>query len=156
MLTALVERFGDNLDEFRFLAAHHYDEISEHKIRGIPLNPQYEVYLRREAAGEVIFIALRNAGKMVGYLMSFVTPGLHYADCLTSIGDIFFVYPEERGKFGGVMLFKAWEAECRRRGVKLMCAGIKIKHADEAKRLMEVMQFFEAEIMFWKFLEDKS
>ncbi len=156
MLTASIEKFCDNLDEFKTVAAAHYDEISEHKSHGIPLNPQYEVYLRREELGELLFIALRDAGKMVGYLMSFITPGLHYADCLTSIGDIFFVYPKDRGRFGGVMLFKAWENECRRRGVKLMCAGIKIKHADQAKRLMEVMQFFEAEIMFWKFLEDQN
>jgi GNAT superfamily N-acetyltransferase len=156
MLTASVETFRENIEDFKQLSVSHYDEISEHKLRGIPLNPQYEVYLQREDAGTVIFIALRNAGKFVGYLISFVTPGLHYADCLTSVGDIFFVYPAERGKFGGVMLFKAWEAECRRRGVKLMCAGIKVKHADEAKRLMEIMQFFEAEIMFWKFLEDTN
>ncbi len=156
MLTATVEKFADALEEFKALSVSHYDEVSEHKLRGIPLNPQYQIYLTREMLGEVLFIALRRAGKLVGYLMSFVTPGLHYADCLTSIGDIFFVYPDERGKFGGVMLFKAWETECRRRGVKLMCAGIKVKHAKEARRLMEIMQFFEAEIMFWKFLEDKN
>ncbi len=156
MLTASIEKFGDNLSEFKILAASHYDEISEHKLHGIPLNPRYDDYLRREEAGEVLFIALRKTGKMVGYLMSFITPSLHYSDCLTSIGDIFFVYPDERGKFGGIMLFKAWEAECKRRGVKLMCAGMKVKHPDEVRRLLEIMNFYEAEIMFWKFLEDKS
>lgn len=156
MLTACVEDFAPTLPEIQALIPAHYDEISEHKLHGIPLEPQYHIYLKRDAAGEVLLISLRDEGKLVGYLISFVCPGLHYQGCLTSIGDIFFVYPDQRGQRGGVMLFKAWEAECRRRGVKLMCAGIKVRHADEARRLMEVMQFFEAEITFWKFLEDSN
>lgn len=154
MLTACAESFTQNIEELKRLIPSHYNEVSEHKLRGIPLAPQWDEYVRREQAGQVIFIALREAGTLVGYLISFVTTGMHYETCLTSNGDIFFVYPEQRGKRGGIMLFKAWEEESRRRGVKLMTAGIKVRHAKEARRLLEMMEFFEAEIMFWKFLED--
>ena len=157
MLTATVEPLSLCVDEMLALIPAHYEEISEHKLRGIPLEPQVETYLARDAAGQVIFIGLRDAGKLVGYHISFVTPGLHYQTCLTAIGDIYFVYPDERGKRGGILLFKEWERECKRRGVKLMSAGIKVRHAGQARRLLEIMGFMEAEIMFWKFLdEDKA
>lgn len=153
MLVAAVESITDCVEEMKALIPSHYEEISEHKLRGIPLDPQYETYLARDAGGQIIFVALRDAGKLVGYHVSFVTPGLHYQTCLTAIGDIYFVYPDERGRRGGVLLFREWERECRRRGVRLMTAGIKVRHAKDARRLVELMGFMEAEIMFWKFLE---
>lgn len=155
MLTAAVESITACHDELKNLFKSHYEEISEHNLRGIPLDPQVDLYKARDAAGQVLFISLRDAGKLVGYHISFVSPGAHYQTCLTAITDIFFVYPDDRGKRGGVLLFKEWERECKRRGVRLMTAGIKVRHAKEAQRLLEIMGFMQAEIIFWKFLEDK-
>lgn len=153
MLTAQVERMRGCLEEIKALLPDHYDELSEHKLRGIPLEPQYAQYLAREDAGELVIITLRESGVLVGYLVSFISPGLHYNSCLTSVTDIFFVYPDHRGLQGGKLLFEEWEAECKRRGVKLMSAGLKVKHAKYAGALLEMMGFFQAEIMFWKFLD---
>lgn len=152
MLTAQVEPIKDYFAEIQTLLPTHYDELSEHGLRGIPLDPRYDVYLAREHAGEVLSITLREDGKLIGYLVSFVSSGMHYQSCLTSITDIFFVYPDRRGLEGGAMLFHEWERECRRRGVTLMAAGFKSKHAKHAKALLEMLGFFEAEIIFWKFL----
>lgn len=153
MLTAAVESLTETLPEIKALIATHYAEVSEHKTRGIPLDPNFDLYLAKDAAGEILLIALRDAGKLVGYLVSFVAPGLHYQSCLTCISDIFFVYPDQRGMQGGVLLFTEWLNEGKRRGVDLLSAGFKSKHAKHVRPLLEAMGFFEAEIMFWKFLK---
>lgn len=152
MISAQIEPIRDYFEEISALLPTHYDELSEHKLRGIPLDPNFGLYQAREDVGEVISVTLREEGKLIGYLVSFVSPGIHYQTCLTSITDIFFVYPDQRGLAGGAMLFKEWEQECKRRGVTLMAAGFKSKHAKHAKALLEMLGFFEAEIIFWKFL----
>lgn len=156
MLTAAIEPISACVEEIKTLIPTHYDEISEHKLRGYPLEPRYDTYLARDAVGEVIFVALREEGKLVGYLISFVSSGMHYESCLTSITDIFFVYPDQRGMQGGVMIFSEWIKECTRRGVDLMAAGFKSKHAKHVRPILEAMGFFEAEIIFWKFKDKEA
>lgn len=153
MITAQIEDLtAEAIEELQPLLPVHYDELSEHGLQGIPLDPQYGIYLARAALGQVVYVTLRDAGNLVGYLVSFVAPGLHYESCLTCTGDIFFVYPDKRGQQAGVMLFTEWLAECRRRGVKLAQVGIKSRHARFARPLIEAMGFEETEIMFWQFL----
>jgi GNAT superfamily N-acetyltransferase len=155
MQTAQVEILdAAALEELQPLLPVHYDELSEHKLAGIPLDPQYSLYLARAEAGQVLYITLREAGKLVGYLVSFISPGMHYQTCLTATGDIFFVYPTQRGLDGGKMLFATWIAECKRRGVLLMQVGIKSRRAKHARKLIESMGFRETEITFWQFLKD--
>jgi len=157
MLTVQIEDVTPAIiEEMRPLFPEHYDELAEHKIAGIPLDPQYEIYLARAQMGQTLLVTLREAGKLVGYLVSFVAPGLHYRSCLTATGDIFFVYPDKRGLAGGVMLFEGWIKECQRRGVDLAQIGLKSRHVKYARPLLEAIGFVETEIMFWKFLEKAS
>ena len=91
----------------------------------MPLAPNYGLYLERDSRGEVLVIAMRQAGELVGYFVGFVAPGLHYQTCLTLHLDIFWLKPEHRGKRGGMILFDAVEAEAARRGVQRMFVGSK-------------------------------
>lgn len=154
MLTAQIEELdADTLDEAKPLLPSHYDELSEHKAAGIPLDPQFDLYLARSAAGQVIYVTLRERGALIGYLVSFVAPGMHYQGCLTCTTDIFYVTPDLRGLHGGAMLFEAWKKECARRGVKLMQIGVKTRHAKYAGPLLEAAGFKATELMFWQFLD---
>lgn len=154
MITAGIEDLTmEAIAEMEALFPAHYEEVSEHHLAGIPLEPQYEVYMQRAAAGGVLYVALRESGKLIGYLVSFVAPGLHYRSCLTVQGDIFFVYPDRRGMDGGKTLFTTWLKECKRRGIRLAQIGIKARHAKFARPLIEAMGFVETEIMFWQFLD---
>ena len=157
MLTAQVETLDQpSLDELKPILPGHYDELSEHKMAGIPLDPQYDLYLARSAAGQVLYVTLREDGRLVGYLVSFLSPGMHYKTCLTATGDIFFVLPTTRGNDGGVLLFSTWLKECARRGVDLTQIGMKTRHAKFVRPLLEKLGFVETEVMFWKFLKDQS
>lgn len=148
MLTAAPEPIAPFLDEVKPLLPRHWEELALNKDE-VPLDPQYHVYLERDARGEVMVVTLRSAGALVGYFVGFVAPGLHYATCLTLTLDIFWLAPEHRGQMGGVKLFKAVEAEARRRGVQRMFVGSKC-HLD-ASWLFERLGYERVEVYYSKF-----
>lgn len=125
MITAQPERLADCLEEWKRLTPGHYAALSLHKGR-FPLAPQYAVYLDRERRGEMVFMALRCQGALVGYWITFVAPGLHYETCLTGIMDIWWIEPEHMAGAAPLILGRAVEREMVRRGVKLWFAGEKL------------------------------
>ncbi len=151
MLTASVESLTENLEILKPLLPLHWEELALNKDK-VPLDPQYEIYLERDRRGEVLFIALRNEGELVGYFVGFVAPGLHYKTCLTCIMDIFYVHPKHRGR-SGIVLFKAVEDECKRRGVDRVFVGSKC-HKD-ASWLFEKLGYTEVERYFSKWLKEE-
>jgi GNAT superfamily N-acetyltransferase len=124
MLTAAPEAFAPFLEEVKPLLPLHYAELALDQDK-VPLSPQYDEYLARDARGQVLTIAMREGGELVGYFVGFMAPGLHYSTCLTLHLDIFWLKPEHRGKHGGMLLFQAVEAEAKRRGVQRMFVGSK-------------------------------
>lgn len=124
MLTAHVENLTERLEELKPLFPLHWEELALNKDK-VPLDPQYHVYLQRDARGEVLFVTLRDKGELVGYFVGFVAPGLHYQTCLTCHMDILYLRQDRRGAMGGVTLMKAVKDEAKRRGVQRMFVGHK-------------------------------
>jgi GNAT superfamily N-acetyltransferase len=153
VLTAAPEAFPAFLEEVKPLLPAHYAELALDQD-DVALNPQYDEYLRRDALGSVLCIAMRDAGELVGYFVGFVTPGLHYATCLTLQLDIFWLRPDHRGKGGGTILFKAVEAEAKRRGVQRMFVGSKC-HLD-ASWLFERLGYTKVETHYSFMLKDAA
>lgn len=151
MLTAQVEPFRPFLLEVQDLLPLHWEELALNKDK-VPLDPQYDVYAARDAAGQVMVVTLRDAGRLVGYFIGFVAPGLHYQTCLTLTMDIFWTHPDIRGGFGGVRLFRAVEKEAKRRGVHRMFYGSKL-HKD-ASRLFEFLKMEPVETYYTKWIGD--
>lgn len=149
MLTVQLESFTERLEEFRPLFPLHWEELALNKDK-VPLDPQYEIYIQREARGELIFATLRELGQPVGYFIGFIAPGLHYKTCLTCTMDIFYVHPEKRGGRGGIKLFKFVEKELKRRGVHRWFVGSKC-HAD-ASWLFEILGFNRVEVYYSKWI----
>jgi GNAT superfamily N-acetyltransferase len=145
MLTAHVESLTDRLEELKPFFPMHWEELALNQ-KQVPLDPQYETYLQRDALGEIMAIVLRKNGDIVGYFVGFVAPGLHYRTCLTLTMDIFYVLPEHRGDGGGFVLFKAVEAEAKRRGVQRMFVGSKM-HKD-ASWLFEKLGYEPVEVYY--------
>jgi GNAT superfamily N-acetyltransferase len=149
MLTAQVEPWSEFVHEAKPLFPLHWEELALNKDE-VPLDPQYDVYDRKDACGEVMVMTLREAGKLAGYFIGFVGPGLHYKTCLTLTMDIFWIAPEHRGKMGGNKLFKAVEVEARRRGVQRMFVGSKC-HKD-ASFLFERLGYERVEVFYSSWL----
>ena len=125
MMTASVESFTERLDELVALFPAHWEKLALDKDR-VLLDPSYEVYAQRERQGELMFIALRDAGRMVGYWTAFIAPGLHYQTCLTATMDMWNVLPDHENGVAAMILMRAVEREYRRRSVKRAFAGEKI------------------------------
>lgn len=153
MITAHIEMLASGLEELKPLLPGHYKELSLHQFHGIPLNPEYDKYLQREKMGECLYVTLRQAGRLVGYYVGFIMPGLHYRECLTAHADIFYVVPEVRGDGGGDILFSAVENELRRRRVNLWQAGEKIHLSQFTSALFRRHGLEPVETIYHKWME---
>ncbi len=151
MITAHVESFTDRLDELKPLLPLHYDALALNKDQ-VPLDPQYEIYFAREAAGELMFVTLRDTGRLIGYWIAFIAPGLHYRTCLTATMDIWFIHPDYTAGTAPLRLIRAVEAETRRRGVRRWFAGEKLH--TPCGRLFEAVGMEKVETTYMKWLGD--
>lgn len=150
LITAQIELLRERLDEVQALTPTHYDALSLHKGR-FPLQPQLSIYFDREERGELMLTTLRKDGKMIGYWIAFNAPGLHYATCLTSQMDIWFVHPAHIVGKAPLILINAVERELRRRGVNLWFAGS--KDSKPCGPLFERLGFQKVETFYSKWLE---
>jgi GNAT superfamily N-acetyltransferase len=151
MITAQVEPYMDCLPELMACYDQHWEELALNKDK-VPLAPQYDVYEARDDAGQLLLVTLRDTGRLVGYFIGFIAPGLHYKTCLTLTMDIFWTHPDVRGGFAGVKLFRAVEKDARRRGVHRMFYGSKM-HKD-ASRLFEFLKMEPVEMYYTKWIGD--
>ena len=151
MITCQVEPFPPFLEEVKPILPILWEELALHKEK-VPLDPQYNVYLERDAQGGVISVTAREDGKLIGYFVGFIAPGLHYQTCLTCTMDIFYVHPDHRGGGTGYHLFKSAEKELKRRGVQRLFVGSKL-HKD-ASWLFEKLGYEEVERYYSAWLGD--
>lgn len=149
-LTAQVEAFAAIRQEILPLLHRHWQEIALDQNR-VKLDPDWQRYERMDDAGQLSIVTMRAAGELVGYCVMMISPELHYRSTLGARMDIFWLAPEMRGRMGGVKLFRAVEAELKRRGVKRAYMGSKL-HKDSS-RLFEAMGYRPIETWFSKLLE---
>jgi L-amino acid N-acyltransferase YncA len=153
VLTAQVEAYAEAFQEVVQHYPSHWEEVALDTDKDeARLAPMWAIYDQRDAAGELLLVTLRETGRLVGYFLGFITPGLHYRHCLTFQMDIYWVHPSVRGRFGGKRLVRAVIAECRRRGVKRMFAGEKLHKP--SGRLFEAFGFRPVETHYSLWLED--
>lgn len=154
MFTTHIEKFCDTICELKPLFELHSKEISQHIKHGIPLDPDYVTYFRVEQAGELIFVALRSKGQLVGYFTGFIKRALHY-NCLSLHQDLFYVSPQYRGKHsgisGGVLLLNRVKQEAERRGVRVWTMGVKEARGKHMRKLLTDAAFepFETHYAYW-------
>lgn len=149
-LSAQVEDFFIALDEMLPMLPQHWEELALDKDI-IPLDPQWKKYRVLYDAGQLLLVTLRERGALVGYCWLIIAPGLHYGSSLHATVDIFWVAPSHRGRMGGRRLFKAVEAELRRRGVVRWVASSKL-HRD-CGVLLKAMGMQPFETLYAKILK---
>lgn len=125
MITAQIESFTERLEELMPLLPVHWKKLALNQDT-VPLDPQFDIYIQREALGQLLFITLRDAGKMVGYWIAFIAPGLHYKTCLTATMDIWNVLPEYERTRAPLILMNEVEKAYKKRGVMRSFAGEKL------------------------------
>jgi hypothetical protein len=95
MITYQVENLTSHLEELKPLLMQHWHELALDQDK-VPLDPLWEIYLQKDTEGGVLFVTARDAGRLIGYFVGFVGPGLHYRTCKTLQIDIFWLHPEFR------------------------------------------------------------
>lgn len=149
MLRAQVEAYSDVLPALLPLYNEHWREVALDQNRPkAALNPRFDVYAARDAAGELVLVTLRDACAVVGYFLCFVTRGLHYGDCLTAQMDIIYVHPSVRCRFGSLRLIRTMKRELQRRGVDRWFVGEKIGRSSGLGRIYELVGFRPVETFY--------
>lgn len=142
MITLQLESFVDAYDEFLPLLELHWSEIARDK-ENIKLNVDVDGYRRLEELGILHVATARDEGCLIGYMISFVSPNLHYKDWLMANNDVLFIHPDHRGNGTFVRLLRFVEQDLRNMGVVNLYIHMKLAHDFGA--LLEKFGYYEIE-----------
>jgi len=138
----------ENLEDLKKVIVEHYEELSVTKE--FPLDPDWDVYLHLWQGGRMKFITCKQDGELIGYVIFFISPHLHYKTCLTASEDIYFLKKEYRKGRNGLRMFQFAEKLLKEMGVNRIVYNTKV-HLDNSK-LFEFMGFKCIDKVFTKLL----
>ncbi len=101
-----MESFFEQSEKLLF---DHWMEVANNK-QAIKLSPDEEKFKALQRAGALFNTIAYEDGKMVGYVILFITPHIHYKEDLFAYVDVIFLAPEYRkSKVGLALIHKAEE-----------------------------------------------
>ena len=136
------------LNEMDELFPAHYEELCVTKE--FDYEPDYDAYKRLAQAGMLRCITCRADGELIGYIVFFITPHLHYKSCITAMEDIYFVRKDYRKGRVGIKLFQYAEQVLKERGVQRIVMHTKV-HLDNS-RLFEYLGYKMTDKVFTKMI----
>ena len=142
------EDFFDILPELQSIFPLHYDELCVTK--DFPLDPDLEQYKRINDAKLLVCVTCRCDEELIGYIVFFVQPHIHYRTCLTAFEDMYFVKPEHRRGRLGIRLFQYAEKVLRAVGINRIILHTKV-HLDNS-RLFEYLGYKNSDKVYTKIL----
>lgn len=154
MITYQLESFTQRLAELKPLLDEHWRELALDQEK-VPLDVCWDIYEQRDALDGILFVTVREAGRLMGYFIGFIAPGLHYRTCLTLQMDVFWLHPDLRDEDSIAQveaamisedLFKEVQRQARARGVQRIFVGSKL-HKD-ASQVFERLGYTEVERYF--------
>ena len=121
------ERFSAITRELSPLFKGNWEEMAVNKDI-IPLDPHWDAYFQADANEALCVTTARDAGTraLVGYIISFVTPSLHYASTIMATNDIFWLDPRYRRGWAPVKMFIEHARALKDRGAKLHVVNFKL------------------------------
>jgi GNAT superfamily N-acetyltransferase len=150
MTTLVYEdtNFFSFLEEMKPILLSHYEELCP--VKDFPLDPDWDAYKRYDDAGMLRCVTCRADGELIGYIIFFVQPHIHYKTCLTAVEDIYYVKKEFRKGRVGIRLFKYAEEVLKRIGVNRIIYGTKV-YLDNSK-LFEYLGYKHTDKVFTKLI----
>lgn len=107
-----TENLTDSLwGELVPLLEQHYDEVAYHK--DIPLDPDRAGYERIASCGALRIYTARVDGRLIGYMVCFVSRSLHYKSKIFANQDILFIDKLYRGTRIGVDMIRYGQQHLR-------------------------------------------
>jgi GNAT superfamily N-acetyltransferase len=136
------------IHEMEALFPEHYEELCV--VKEFQYEPDYDAYRRMYEAGMLRCVTCRNDAELIGYMVFFIAPHMHYKSCKTAHEDVYFVKKEYRKGRIGIRLFKYAEEVLRRIGVQRIVMHTKL-HTDNT-RLFEYLGYKLTDKIFTKVL----
>ena len=121
-----VESFASWMDEARPLFAAHWNEIANYKD-SVPLNFDYDFYLKIESEGGLLPVTARKDGRLIGYALFMLIRLGHYKHIKCAHNDALYIAPEHRGYRGGRLIIEC-ERICRELGLNKIIWHVKPKN----------------------------
>lgn len=121
MITFQSERWGGILPELRPLLQGQWEELGLYRDR-VPLDMDWEKYERFDALEILKVTTARDAGRLVGWYVSIVTPHPHYRTTLYGFLDFYYMLAPYRTGTLGLQLFMAMEQSMKLLGVQALIA----------------------------------
>lgn len=94
----------------------------------IDCDVDWDQYSVLENIGAIHFYTARDAGVLVGYHNTIITPHLHSKKTLHGLVDYVYLHPDYRRGFIGVNLLKGADRSLEELGVKKIVSGVKLHH----------------------------
>jgi GNAT superfamily N-acetyltransferase len=133
MIEVREEDITELWDEAWPLLQEHWREIAHYQ--DIPLDPDRDAYAALERADLTRCYTAREDGKLIGYVVFFVRPNLHYRTSRQALQDVLFLLPEYRRGRAGLTLIKVAETRLRAEGVQVVYHHAKC--SNQVGRLLE-------------------
>ena len=127
-----AELVSDLWEEVMPLLETHWREIAHYQ--DIALKPDIETYARLQAAGQLRCYTARDSGRLIGYVVFFVRPSLHYVTSLQAHQDVLFVALDYRKGMVGVRLIRFAEQRLKAEAVQVI-----YHHAKRTNKVGELL-----------------
>ncbi len=114
------------IDEIKPLLEAHYAEIAHYK--DIPINCDFDAYLRLEAAGRLRIYGIRVDAILIGYAIFTVAKSLHYSGSLQAHQDVLYLDPAYRKGRVGLRFIQFCDSQLQADGVQVVFHHVKAAH----------------------------
>jgi len=143
-----VDDWLANLPALKEVITYHYDELTASKA--YPLDPVWENYETLWNSKGLQFITCKDDGVLIGYIIFFIGPHLHYKTCLTAFEDIYFLKKEYRKGRVGLKMFQFAEKHLKNEGINRVVYNTKVKSDNSS--LFEYLGYTLVDKVFTKLL----
>jgi GNAT superfamily N-acetyltransferase len=150
VVTIQVETWAAIQEEIEQITPFHWSELALDQLLFAP-DLDHERYLTLDRMGMMHIVTARDGAKLVGYIVCFVMPHLHYKSSgLTALADMYYILREYRKGGLGVRMFAEMERGLKARGV--IRAHMSCKVHDDHTVMFERMGWALTDFTFSKLL----
>jgi GNAT superfamily N-acetyltransferase len=128
----------------------HYNELAVNKD-AVPLDPDLDLYRQFEELGVLHIFTARSGSELVGYIIGFIRPHIHYKSTLHYFNDIYYVKKEFRNNGVGVKFFQEHEKNLKTLGVKRIVTFTKLHQSHEL--LFKALGYSPVDKLFTKIID---
>lgn len=124
MTTFTIEKFEDNIEDLKKLAIMLNEEAGVYS--DIPMDVNWETYLKSEKNGVLKFYAVRESEKLVGFAYFSVGHPIDFSSSLQASLSNLFIHPDHRGQ--GAEFISWCDKQLKELGVQVVFYHVKVKN----------------------------